>query len=92
LSWSDRAEALALVALPLPAVVEFVAEHRGAVRYSPRRQALVTIPLAVALGVGFDRYLDRQTDPVFWSTVVVYTAICLWSALSHGRHGQNRLR
>jgi hypothetical protein len=90
--WSAASEALALVVLPLPAVIEFVAEHRGAIRYSPGRQMLVTIPLAVALGAGFDRYLDRRSDPVFWSTVVAYTVICLWSALSHGRDDQNRLR
>ena len=92
LNWSEGAEALALVVLPLPSVVEFVLEHRGVIRYSPTRQVIVTLPLAVALGVGFDRYLDRQSDPVFWATVVAYTAICLWSALFHGRHGQNRLR
>jgi hypothetical protein len=80
--WSGTTEALALVALPLPAVVEFVLEHRGVIRYSPGRQMLVTIPLAVALGAGFDRYLDRPGDVLFWSVVVGYTAVCLWSALA----------
>ena len=46
---------------------------------------LVTIPLAVALGAGFDRYLDRPSDPLFWSTIVAYTAVCLWSALAPRR-------
>ena len=83
--WSGTTEALALVALPLPAVVEFVLEHRGVIRYSPGRQMLVTIPLAVALGAGFDRYLDRPGDVLFWSVVVGYTAVCLWSALARRR-------
>jgi hypothetical protein len=83
--WSGTTEALALVALPLPAVVEFVLEHRGVIRYSPGRQMLVTIPLAVALGAGFDRYLDRPGDVLFWSVVVGYTAVCLWSALAGPR-------
>ena len=80
--WSGSSEALALVALPLPAVIEFVLEHRGVIRYSPARQMLVTIPLAVALGAGFDRYLDRPGDVLFWSVVVGYTALCLWSAMA----------
>ncbi|HKY77465.1 MAG TPA: hypothetical protein VJS45_15055 [Acidimicrobiia bacterium] len=80
--WSGSSEALALVALPLPAVIEFVLEHRGVIRYSPIRQMLVTIPLAVALGAGFDRYLDRPGDVLFWSVVVGYTALCLWSAMA----------
>ena len=80
--WSGSSEALALVALPLPAVIEFVLEHRGVIRYSPARQMLVTIPLAVALGAGFDRYLDRPGDVLFWSVVVGYTAVCLWSAMA----------
>lgn len=82
LPWSGPTEAAALVVLPIPAVVEFVLEHRRVLRYSPARQVLVTIPLAVALGAGFNRYLDRHTDPLFWSTVVVYTAVCVWSAFA----------
>ena len=80
--WSGPSEALALVVLPLPAVAEFVLEHRGVLRYNPGRQILVTIPLAVALGAGFDRYLDRPGDVLFWSVVVGYTGVCLWSALA----------
>ena len=90
--WSGGSEAVVLLVFPLPAVVEFVLEHRGVLRYNPVRQILVTIPLAVALGAGFDRYLARHSDPLFWATVVGYTAVCLWSTLSHGRDGQNRLR
>jgi len=90
--WSGPTEVLALVVLPLPAVIEFVLEHRRVVQYSPRRQMLVTIPLAVGLGAGFDRYLDRPGDLLFWSVVVVYTGVCLGSALLNGRGDQNRLR
>ena len=62
--------------LPLPGVVEFVAEHLGAVRYSPRRQVALTVPLAVGLGRGLARYLEDRTDPLFWSVVVVYALVC----------------
>lgn len=81
-SWSGPTQVMALVALPLPAVIEFILEHRGVLRYSPSRQMLVTIPLAIGLGAGFDRYLDRPGDVLFWSVVVAYTAVCLWSALA----------
>lgn len=80
--WSGPTQVMALVALPLPAVIEFILEHRGVLRYNPGRQILVTVPLAVGLGAGFDRYLDRPGDVLFWSVVVAYTAICLWSALA----------
>ena len=84
--WSGPTQTLALVVLPLPAVVEFILEHRGIARYSPGRQMLVTIPLAVGLGGGFDRYLDRPGDVLFWSVVIVYSGVCLWSAMAGRGH------
>jgi hypothetical protein len=66
-----------LVLLPLPSVVEFVLEHLGAIRHQPVRQVVLTVPLAVALGIGFARYLHRPTDPLFWAVVVGYAGICL---------------
>ncbi len=42
--WSGGSEAVVLLVFPLPAVVEFVLEHRGVLRYNPVRQILVTIP------------------------------------------------
>ncbi len=42
------------------------------IRYQPTRQVLLTVPLAVALGVGFGRYLRHPADPLFWGVVVVY--------------------
>jgi hypothetical protein len=80
--WSGLSEALALVLLPLPAVVEFVLEHLRLTGYQPARQVAVTVPLAVGLAAGFDRYLDRHTDPLFWATVVVYGGVCLGAAVA----------
>ena len=74
--WPESLDAVLLVVLPLPAVAEFLAEHLTAFGYRPGLQMAATVPLAVALGVGFDRYLDRQTDPLFWGVVVVYGAAC----------------
>jgi len=70
-----------LVLLPLPAVAEFFAEHLTGFGYRPALQMAATVPLAPALGVGFDRYLDRQTDPLFWGVVVVYGGACFGALL-----------
>ena len=78
-------DVLIVAGLPLPGVVEFVAEHVGAVRYSPRRQIAVTVPLAVGLGRGLARYLDNHTDPLFWSVVVAYALVCGLAALARQR-------
>lgn len=82
--------ALALVVLPLPAVVDFVAEHLGLIGRSDRRLVAVTVPLGFGLGAGFARYLDRPTDPLFWGVALVYSGVCLASALSGRRQAGGR--
>ena len=74
-----------LVLLPLPAVVELVVEQWRGVGYAPRRQVAVTIPLAVALGRGFAIYLDDHTSALFWTVVVVDTAVCAGAVLLANR-------
>jgi hypothetical protein len=80
LRWPRSADDLLLVVLPLPAVVEFVLEHAGRWRYRWARQLAVTVPLAAALGVGFDRYLHRPGDSLWWSVVAVYGVVCAGAA------------
>jgi hypothetical protein len=70
-----------LILLPVPATAEFVLEHLGRVRYSRALQAPLTIPMAVGLGVGFERYLRNQADVLFWGCAVGYSAI--WFAAAH---------
>ncbi|MCX7620076.1 MAG: hypothetical protein N2037_04425 [Acidimicrobiales bacterium] len=77
----------ALVALPLPAVIEFLLEQLRVLRYNPLRQVAVTIPLAVGLGFGFARYLSHPADPVFWAVVATYAGVCA-SALLWRWHRQ----
>jgi hypothetical protein len=83
--WPKSLDPVLLVVLPLPGVTEFVLEHVGVIGYRPRLQAAATVPLGAALGVGFERYLHRHTDPLFWGMVVLYGAICFASALIGAR-------
>ena len=43
--WTTSLDAWLLVLLPLPAVVEFVAEHLGWIAPHPRLQIVLTVPL-----------------------------------------------
>jgi hypothetical protein len=74
-----------MIVTPLPAVVEFVLEHRGVLDYRPGRQVAVTLLLAVGLGLGLARYLRHPADVVFWTVVVVYGGVCILAALSGRR-------
>jgi hypothetical protein len=62
----------ALVLLPLPALLDFVAEQLQLVRPSPSRLVAVTIPLGIGLGAGFARYVESPGDRWFWGVVLVY--------------------
>jgi uncharacterized membrane protein len=86
--WPTSLDPVLLVLLPLPAVAEFLAEHLGTRGYRRRLQVAAAVPLGIALGVGFDRYLDRQTDPLFWGVVVVYGGACFVALLAGLRRRQ----
>lgn len=75
-SWPVRFDTIALFTLPFPMVLDFVGEQLGLVRYSPRRQMIVTALSAPALGRSLGRYLDHQGDRRFWSMTLFYGGIC----------------
>lgn len=77
LGWPDRIDPWLLWLLPLPAVVEFCAEHVNLARPVPARLVAATVFLAVACGRLYVRYLDRRTDPLVWAVVGVYGGLCL---------------
>jgi hypothetical protein len=79
--WPDGVSPWVLAVGPIPAVVDWWREHLGRVAYDPRRQLAVTVPLAIALGAGFARYLDDPLDGPFWAMVVVYGGACAAIAL-----------
>ena len=76
-SWPERLDEWFLWLLPVPAVVDFVAEQLRLVRHSPRRQVAVTALLAVACGRLYVRYLDDLNDGLVWSVVTTYAGICV---------------
>lgn len=79
--WPGAWDPWLIVLLPLPAVVEFVADNLGLIRYAPTRQMAVTALGAVAAGAGYLRYLDRPGDPLVWGTVVTYGVACVGASL-----------
>ena len=83
--WPIGLDPVLLVLLPLPSVVEYVLEHVGVVHYQPTRQVLLTLPLAVALGVGFGRYLRHPGDLLFWGVVIVYAGVCVLATVIGAR-------
>lgn len=78
--WPRDLDVVLIPLLPLPAVVEFVLDNLGVVRYSPVRQAVLTSIGALAAGAGYVRYLDRPGDGLVWATILGYGAICCTSA------------
>ncbi len=83
LTWPSSLDAVLIFLLPLPAVVDFVVDNLGRVRYSARRQAVLSAVGAIGAGKGYVRYLHDHTDPVVWTIVAVYVAICLAAAIAH---------
>jgi uncharacterized membrane protein len=83
LRWSDSLDTVLLFALPLPLVIDFVSEHIGFTRYSPRRQVATTMLGAIALGQAFSRFLDQNSDPKFWTMVTSYAGLCAGALVVH---------
>jgi hypothetical protein len=85
LRWPTSLDVVLLWLLPLPAVLDFVADNLAVVRHSPRRQVVVTALLGVSLGVASSRYLHHAGDSLVWSVVATYGLICLVAALARVR-------
>lgn len=92
----ETTDSILLFLLPLPAVIELVLEQFGVLTYDPRRQVLVTVPLALGLGRGFAVYLNDITSLRFWIPIVVYFAICFcavaWNRRTQGRRPRREVR
>ena len=75
--WPHGIDVWVLWLFPLPGVIEFILDNLGVITYSPVRQMALSAAGAVAAGVGYVRYLDHTTDPLVWTVVGVYTAVCV---------------
>ena len=71
--------------LCVPATVEFLAEKLAGVAYDARRQTIVTLAVAVALGRGLALELDGRWSPTFWGPVIVFGTIWFLAAASAAR-------
>lgn len=76
--------------LPVPVVVEWWGEHLGLVEYSQRRQVVLSVIAAPAVGVGLARYLESPGDPLFWAVVAAYAVLCLVPLLIGARRTTRR--
>lgn len=83
IQWPNALDTFLMFALPLPLVLDFVFEHMGFVRYSPRRQMATTVLGAIALGHALARYLERNSDPLFWTMIACYSGLCAGSVAVH---------
>ena len=63
-------------------MAQYTVSHApSAVTITAPRQVVLSAFGAVAAGLGYVRYLEHNTDPLVWSVVAVYTAVCLSAAI-----------
>lgn len=83
--WPTAWDAVLLWVLPIPATIEFASGELSRLRYDPRRQIFVTVPMALAVGRGFAAELEARWSWTFWGPCLVFGSLWLVSALL-GRH------
>jgi hypothetical protein len=79
--WPEPWDRTLLFLLPLPMTLEFVVERFGGIRYNARRQLLLTLLAAPALGRGFARYALHPGDRLFWGMVALFGGSALVSLI-----------
>jgi len=85
--WPVQYDLWLIWGLCLPGTADFVLEQTGVVRYSARRQILVTVLIALALGRGFAFELESRWSWEFWGPVLVFgTAWFVAAVIGNRRH------
>ena len=74
--WPQRLDPLLLLILPVPVAMEYIAEQLGAVRYDARRQLLLTMVAAPALGTGLARHITSPFATWFVVMVALHGGAC----------------
>ena len=74
--WPERLDPVLLLLLPVPVAMEYIAEQLGAVRYHARRQVLLTMIAAPALGTGLARHIVSPFETWFVVMVGVHGGAC----------------
>lgn len=67
--------------LPLPMVLEWIAEHAGRASYSPSRQVAFAALAAPALGLALAEHLRHPFTPAAVAPVLCYAAVCALSSI-----------
>ncbi len=79
--WPQAWDAVMVWVLPIPATIDFVAGELGRAPYNPRRQVIVSVILALAVGRGFFAELTEGGSTTFWGPVLVFGSIWFATAV-----------
>lgn len=88
LSWPERLDPWLLWLLPLPAVLELAGEQLGLLQPHARRLIAVSVPLGIACGRLYLRYLEDQTDGLVLAVVGSYLGLCVLLVVFAGSRRQ----
>lgn len=88
--WDRSLDVWLLWLLPVPVVTEWWLEHLDMIGYSARRNTVLTLICAPAVGVGLARYFTDPSDGLFWSVVATYAVVCALPVLIGGHRRNSR--
>lgn len=80
IGWPESFDRFLFLVLPAPVAVEYIAEQLGFLRYQARRQQVLTVIAAPALGTGLARHIVSPFATWFVVMVAVHGGAC---ALAH---------
>ena len=76
IGWPESLDPVLLLMLPAPVAIEYVAEQLGGLRYDTRRQVLLTMVAAPALGTGLARHIVSPFGTWFMVMIGVHGGAC----------------